>query len=426
MTSLPPNSSSDKLKRRFLSRRQFLDSSARNAAGMAAAGVGAMSLSDSVSGASVSETVRLGIVGLRNRGLVLAETFDSLSRARIEAVCDIDSHQFAPALAKLSRQTAPRVESDFRRLLDRSEIDAIVVAAPDHWHFEMAQAVLEAGKDLYLEVPLTHTIEQAQQLLKLRNEFPERIVQAGLTQRSATHFQTAIEYLHSGQLGKVHLAKAWATHRRRSIGRSKETQVPEGIDYAAWLGPAGEQPFRTNRFHHHWRWCWEFGSGELGNWGVHLLDVAGWGLGVELPQRVSSVGGMFHFDDDQETPDTQQVMYDFADKTITWEHRQWTPHANEGRSAGVAFYGDKGTLIIDRGGWKIYGQKDGASRDGRDATTEHCQNFLACVGSRQTPNASLETASASSLLCHLGNAAHRANREISVDEFLSDRDREAV
>jgi predicted dehydrogenase len=420
MTSLPPQAGSDKLKRRVLSRRQFLDSSARNAAGMAAAGVGAIGLTDAAAGLSRNDPVRLGIIGLRNRGLVLAETFDALPGARIESVCDVDPHQFAPALSKLKQAHAPRVETDFRRLLDRSEIDAVVVAAPDHWHFDMAEAVLAAEKDLYLEVPVTHTLEQSRELLRRHAEFPQRIVQSGLTQRSAAHFQAAIEFLRQEQLGQVHLAKAWATHRRRSIGRSRETTVPEGVDYAAWLGPVGEQPFRANRFHHHWRWSWDFGSGELGNWGVHLLDVACWGLDVGLPRRVGSMGGTFHFDDDQETPDTQQVLYDYAGKTITWEHRQWTPHANEGRSAGVAFYGEKGTLIVDRGGWKVYGRKDGASREGRDATREHCANFLKCVATREQPAANLQTAFVSSALCHLGNAAHRERRELDVNALLNE------
>ena len=397
----------------MLSRRQFLDSGARNAAGVAAVGVGALALSETTQAAQ-PQKIRVGVIGVRNRGAVLATQMAALPQGEVVVVCDVDQNQFSQVVSKVSeaQDTAPETETDYRRLLERNDLDVIVVATPDHWHLKMATEVLQSGKDLYLEVPVTRTREEAVQLMQLRQQFPERVIQTGLTQRSAPHFQSAVAAVHSGAIGHVPLAKAWTTHSRRSIGKMKSQPIPPGIDYSAWLGDSGEVPFQANRFHYNWRWFWEYGSGELGNWGVHLLDTALWGLELTEPLRVSSVGGKFHFQDDQETPDTQQVFYDFGDKTITWEHRQWSHQANEGRSAGVAFYGDKGTLIVDRGGWKIYGQKQGDSQEGRDATELHCENFLNSVISRDATNAPLEVASLASNLCHWGNQAHSERREI--------------
>lgn len=403
-----PGSSSNKLRNRLLSRREFLDSSARNAAGVAALGVGVSGL-PAAAESGRPELIRLGVIGLRNRGSELAQTFAALPGTEISAICDVDRRLFQPltqALTSLgSREPLP--VRDYRELIEHPEVDAVVVATPDHQHFPMAVQVLQAKKPLYLEVPVTHTSAEAEQLLGLQSASGV-LVQTGLTHRSGAHFLSAIQYLRSGQLGHVHLAKAWATHRRQSIGRRSETSPPEEVDYAAWLGPARELHFRPNRFHYHWRWHWDLGAGELGNWGVHLLDLASWGLDVKHPTRVISTGGKFAFDDDQQTPDTQQVCYDFGHCAIQWEHRQWSPHANEGRSSGVAFYGEQGTLILDRGGWKVYGMKNGDSRSGADATPAHCRNFLDAIRGTSILAADLSTGLVASSLCHAGNTAYRS------------------
>lgn len=404
------------LRQRMLSRRQFLDSSARNAAGVAAIGVVGMSQPSAAS--DPESPVRVGVIGIRNQGRLLARTFASLNDVSVTHLCDVDRNLILAADKAVREEQGSGSEwtDDYRRLLDDARLDAVVIATPDHWHETMARDALAAGKHVYLETPITHTPDEARALLAAHRD-SRSVVQCGLAHRSAAHFQSAIEYLRSGDLGDVKLAKAWTTHRRRSIGTSNETEPPQGVEYSAWLGPAGPQPFRPNRFHYHWRWFWDFGSGELGNWGVQLLDVAAWGLDVAAPRRVSSVGGKLYFHDEQETPDTQQVLYDFGEKTITWEHRQWSNHANEGRSAGVAFYGENGTLIVDRGGWKVYGRKDGRSCEGRDATAEHCRNFADAVRGLEAPAAGLEAGYRATQLCHLGNHAHCEGREIVVDEW---------
>ena len=188
-----------------------------------------------------------------------------------------------------------------------------------------------------------------------------------------------------------------------------------GVDYDLWLGPAASRPFNPNRFHYNWHWFWDYGSGELGNWGVQMLDVARWGMGVDWPTRVSATGGKYHFHDDQETPDTLLVNFAYPGRSIVWEHRLWSNHGIEGRSNGVAFYGELGTLIVDRGGWKVYGQKENASSGSSELLSAHCRDFVAAVKSRGTPHADLAEGCISSGLCHLGNAAYRLERSVAFD-----------
>ncbi len=204
--------------------------------------------------------------------------------------------------------------------------------------------------------------------------------------------------------------------RAKPIGfRKNGTGLPRGVDYDLWLGPAADRPFNPNRFHYNWHWFWDYGTGELGNWGVHLLDVARWGLGVEFPTQVSAVGGKYHFHDDQQTPDTLFVNYAYPGKTITWEHRLWSSHGQEGRSAAVAFCGDRGTLIVDRGGWKVYGQKDSATAGASDLLGPHLQNFVECVRTRGVPACPIEIGHVSSSLCHLGNISYRLGKSVNVN-----------
>ena len=407
-------------------RREFLGRSAQQAAGVAAGMVG---LSTAVAARqSPSERVRLGVIGLRNQGKQLTETLAGFADVEIAALCDVDPQQFASAVKVVqeTRRTTPRCESDFRRLLDDADIDAVVIAAPDHWHAWMTALACQAGKDVYLESPATHSVGESAPVLSAVQS-SGRIVQVGLQQRSGAHFQSAVEAVRGGRLGTVNLARAWIVHRRKSIGRKPESTAPDGVDYRQWLGPAAERTFQPNRFHFNWRWFWDYGGGELAHWGVHLLDVARWGLNVEFPRRVAAIGGKNTFDDDQETPDTLTVQYDFNGPAIVWEHRLWSGHGIENRSSGVAFYGDRGTLIVDRGGWKIYDTSESLTADGSELLTPHLRNFVDCIKSRQTPTANANVGVVSSALCHLGNVAYRLGREIRIDDELKlDKEAEAL
>ncbi len=408
----------DEFKRREVSRRQFLGRSAQQAAGVA---VGVVGLTAGVASGSVgrggspSERVRVGVVGVRNQGRLVAGELAKLSDVEVKTLCDVDESQFAPAVHAVveAGRREPQTEREFRRLLDDRSLNAVVIATPDHWHTPMTLLALQAGKDVYLESPATHSVEEGVALLEAARNC-DRIVQVGLQQRSGSHFQSAVQFVKSGKLGNVRMAKAWMVHRRKSIGRRAECEAPANVDYAAWLGSAPARAFQPNRFHFNWRWFWDYGGGELAHWGVHMLDVARWGLNVEVPQRVSAVGGKYSFDDDAETPDALSVQYDFGTKSILWEHRLWSSHTPEGRSSGVAFHGDNGTLVVDRGGWKVYDHKEAIVADASDLQTAHLQNFIDCVRSRETPVADVNVGVAACNLCHWGNTAYRLGRELVV------------
>ncbi len=414
----------DDFLKRDIDRRQFLGKSAQNAAGMAAGIVG---LSGTVAKAAPSERVTLAIIGTRSQGKRLASSMASFPDLDLVAICDIDD-SLLPATAKVIEDIqgwAPRHEKDFRRILDDKSIQAVVIATPDHWHAIMGIMACQAGKDVYVETPISHNIHEGARLVEATRKY-NRIVQSGMQQRSGSQFQSAVQLVRSGSLGNVHLAKAWTVHRRKPIGFKQDGISPKGVDYDLWLGPAPVRRFNANRFHHNWRWFWDYGTGELGNWGVHVLDIARWGLGVSLPISISATGGKYAFHDAQETPDTLIVQYGYCQpdvgqevegvhKTIIWEHRLWSTHGIEGRSAATAFYGDQGTLVVDRGGWKLYDVAKSITAGTSDQARMQHRNFIDCVKSRQKPTADIEIGHVSSTLCHLGNIAYRLDREVRFD-----------
>ncbi len=396
-------------------RRVFLKESARGAAGVA---VGVMSLG--AKGAS-QNSLNVGVIGLGQQGRMLARELATLSGVRVTAICDVDVQAIAFTQAELEKMqvAAPVAMTAYEQLLDRKEIDAVVIATPDHWHAKMAVDACRAGKDVYLEQPVAHSIQDGELICRVAEQ-TGRIVQTGLPQRSGLHYQSAIELLHRGEIGKIHLAKAWAVHHRKSIGRCATTQPPLGVDYNRWLGPAPLRKFQANRFHNDWTWFWDYGSGELGQWGVQLLDVARWGLNLDLPESVIATGGNRYFKDDRETPDTMFVQFRYPEIDLIWEHRQWCQHGIEGRMAATAFYGDRGTLIIDRSGWKVYDSHDRLYADASEIKRSHLQNFTDCIVTRKSPTADLHVGNISMALCHLGNLAYQEGREIVVAETMSE------
>ena len=377
---------------------------------------GALALAPRPVAASPNERVRLAVIGVRGRGNELARGFARLKDAEVVAVCDVDDAVFQKAVEGVEQIAgkAPRTEKDFRRLLDDKGIDAVAIAAPDHWHALMTVLACQAGKDVYCEKPASHNLVEGRRMVQAARKY-DRVVQLGTQRRSAPHIREAFEHMHSGGIGKVGLARAWI-HQKRTIDVSGAPEpVPPGVDYAMWQGPAPDRPFIKNRFHYNWHWFWNWGTGELGNNGIHGVDVARWGLGVEAPATVSSGGGLYVFQG-LEVPDTQVVTWDFPDKqcSLVWEHRMWSKHGLEGSGFGIAFYGDQGTLIVDEKSWRV---EDGQPAGGKspDVQAAHFQNFLDCVRSRKAPNAEIEVGHLSTRLCHLGNIAHRVGRRLTFD-----------
>ncbi len=378
---------------------------------------GMVAMSGRVVSAAPSETVRVAVIGVNGRGSALANEFARKKNAEVVALCDIDDATFAKpvkAVEKISGK-APRTEKDYRRLLDDKSIDALVIATPDHWHALLTVLGCQAGKDVYCEKPVSHNVVEGRRMVEAARKY-NRVVQAGTQRRSMGHIQDAVNYIRDGSLGKVGMARAWIHQERKPIGYGKPGAVPAGIDYAMWQGPAPDRPFMKNRFHYNWHWFWNWGTGELGNNGIHGLDVARWGLDVEAPISVTSGGGKYVFEDDQEVPDTQIVTWEFPKACLVWEHRMWSKHGTENSGFGIGFYGDKGTLLIDDKGWRV---EDGEKAGGkpRGGPSEHVSNFLDCVKTRAKPNAEIEIGHLSTRLCHLGNIAHRVGRKLSFDAF---------
>jgi predicted dehydrogenase len=376
---------------------------------------GAIALSGTIAGSSpASERLRLGVVGVRGRGTDLATEFAKRADCEVVALCDVDESVFKKPTEAVEKTggKAPRLEKDFRKLLDDKNIDAIVNATPDHWHALVAVMACQAGKDVYSEKPASHNVVEGRRMIEAARKY-KRVVQIGIQRRSMPHVAEATKFVREGGIGKVGMARAWILQKRPAIGPGMPAEVPAGVDYALWQGPAPDRPFMSNRFHYNWHWFWNWGTGELGNNGIHGLDVARWGLGVDAPLTVASGGGRFVFDD-REVPDTQIVTYEFPKACIVWEHRLYDKHPMEGLGFGIAFYGDKGVLTVDEKGWKV---QDGVEAGGKatGGLGNHLANFVECVKSRETPNADVEVGHLSTRLCHLGNIAHRVGRRLHFD-----------
>lgn len=248
----------------------------------------------------------------------------------------------------------------------------------------------------------------------------QRIVQVGMQSRSRPSTQRAIDYIRSGKIGRVLMAKAWNVQRRQDIGHKADGDVPRGVDYDTWLGPVPALPFNENRFHGKWRWHWSFGTGDMGNDGVHQLDIARWALGVDYPTEISGAARKLFFDDDQQTPDTQNITFNYEDKVMLFEMRIWNPYMMEGMENGVAVYGSEGLVYIGRWevgpqkrkwGFSVYDQKGQlVLQDDNNEEDNHPRNFIDCIRSRREPNATIETGHISTLHCHLGNIVARTGR----------------
>ena len=361
-----------------------------------------------------NERVRLGVIGTRGRGAELAGAFAKQKDAAVVAICDVDEASLPPTLQALDKAGAatPRVEKDFRRILDDKEVDAVVVATPDHWHALMTVMACQAGKDVYTEKPASHNIVEGRRMVEAARKYA-RVVQMGIQRRSMPHVLDAIAHLREGGIGTVGMARAWIFKDRPRIGPPRPAEVPAGVDYALWQGPAPDSPFVSNHFHYNWHWFWNWGTGEIGNNGIHGLDVARWGLGVDAPLTVSSTGGNYLYKD-REVPDTQVATWEFPNACLVWEHRLWDTQPLEGSGFGIAFRGDKGVLTVDEKGWKV----EGGAKAGGKATAgfeAHLANFLDCVRTRKAPNAEIEVGHLSTRLCHLGNIAHRVGRKLHFD-----------
>jgi len=382
-----------------------------------------------------SERVRAGFVGVGGRASHLLDCFSALPEVDIVGIAEIDQRRIPAALelVEKNKKEAPAVHGDFRHLVDDPSIDFLVVGTPDHWHAIPTIMACQAGKDVYVEKPDGHNMLEGQRMVQAMRKH-KRVVQMGTQTRSDPGFLEAIEYVRSGALGQVLFAKSWESTPQGSIGRPADSEPPAEVDYDFWLGPAPKRPFNPRRFHTHWRWFFDYGTGDLGNDGVHRIDYARCALDAArqsrgepplgLPTRISAMGGKWYFDDIQEWPDTLQTTFQYPSLDggpgliQTYEMRVWTPYNYQSEGEGAVLYGDKGYIVIGPRRWRAYAKKNQLVAEGKSSTgtTPHARNFLDCVKSRKRPNADLETVGHPvSLMCHSANVAWRLGRQLELD-----------
>ncbi len=394
-------------------RRRFLGAAA--ATGLAAATGRARAGSP-----GPNDTIVVGVVGTGGRGRSLAGSFAAEAGVEVAYVCDVDRRragQAADEVAKAGKRTPEAVE-DLRRILEDGSVDAVVIATCNHWHSPATILSCKAEKHVYVEKPCSHTPREGELMVEAAREH-SRVVQLGTQRRSWPQVAEAVHRVRNGAIGRAYYAHSYYNANRPSIGRGKETAPPEGLNYDLWQGPAPRQAFRDNILHYNWHWFWHWGNGELGNNGIHMLDVCRWGLGVEFPAHVSSTGGRYRFDDDQQTPDTHIVGFDFpGEKSIVWEGLSCNGHRpGGGDRAEVIFYGDEGSLAITNGTYAIFdlNGKTIETAEGSGGDEVHIKNFLAAIRGDGALNAPISEGHRSTLLCHLGNIAHRTGRALKCD-----------
>ncbi|MFH1267731.1 MAG: Gfo/Idh/MocA family oxidoreductase [Planctomycetota bacterium] len=412
-----------------MNRRRFLKRSAAAATALSLAGAAARpARAGSQPGAN--DRIAVAVAGVQGRGGGLLRAFASIADVDVAYVCDLDRRVLDERAKGVEEQTGrrPQAITDFRKALEDKSLDALVLGTPDHWHAIPTIMACQAEKDVYVEKPDGHNVLEGRTMVAAARKYG-RIVQLGTQSRSDPSQKKAIEYIASGKLGRVRFAKAWESSRQGSIGHPPDGDPPPEIDYDTWLGPAPLRPFNPRRFHGSWRWFFDYGTGDLGNDGVHRLDKARWGLEAALksegktlattPLAVSAHGGKHYFDDDQQWPDNLMVTYDYSGCVLTYEMRIWSPYALDGEREGAAVLGDAGYIVIGNGRWRAFdakGQQVADDTGGGDATVAHAQDFLASMRSREKPAADLDSVGhPSSLLCHLGNAAWRAGRSLRFD-----------
>jgi predicted dehydrogenase len=412
------------------SRRDFIRTASAATAGLALATSSAAGYARIL---GANERVNLACVGVRSRGItLLGSAFSSDgSGMLVDSLCDVDSRELAEKSVAVEELTGhkPHVEKDYRRLLEDRDIDAVIIATPDHLHAPFAIWAMQAGKHVYVEKPCSHNPREGELLTEGMKRYGT-VVQMGNQQRSAPTSIQAIRDIRDGVIGKPYMGKAWYSNDRGSIGVGKQVPVPDWLDWDLWQGPAPRRPYKDNYVHYNWHWFWHWGTGEINNNALHELDICRWALGVGWPRRVHSSGGRFHFDDDWEFFDSQVASYEYEDgKMISWEGRSCNKFQYFQRGRGSTIHGTEGTVLLDRNGYQLYDLDGKLVRETKEtaqsATTDirgagalvdyHFDNFFAAIREGEALNSPIDDGALSTSMCHLGNLAQKFGRTLDID-----------
>jgi predicted dehydrogenase len=422
-----------------LNRRRFLGTSSLLTAGGTAAWSALHPAIRTARGALVpaNEKLVVALIGCGGMGNADLDSFLRAPEVSIAALCDIDDGHLQKTADKVEKKTdtRPKTTRDFRTITDDKQIDAVIIATPDHWHAIPFVHACMAGKDVYCEKPISHNIREGRMMINAARRY-NRISQIGTQQRSGTHFQEAVKLVQEGKLGRVSLTRTWNFDNEAPKGLGKiedQDEAPEGVDYDRWLGPAPKRPFNRARFHGSFRWFFDYASGMIGDWNVHLQDIIHWGMNVTAPKSVHACGGKYTIDDLRDTPDTMVVTYEFEGPAgpfiQMYEMRKGNGQGIGGSPGhGMQFHGTDATLHLDRGGFKVIPEKERTAAftsKSSDQHWPHVQNFLSGVKSREKCISDVETGHTSTLVCHLGNISLRLGRKVYWDakkeEILNER-----
>jgi predicted dehydrogenase len=414
--------------REYNSRRSFIKTAATGAVLAAVTPAMAMPTVIPASSKGANDRIRVAVLGVNGRGQNLIDEVMGLAeKANVEVavLCDPDMNVLRKRAAEFEKAHGKKVkiEQDFRKTYDDKKIDAVMLASPNHWHALQSIWACQAGKDVYVEKPATHNIFEGKKMIEAAYKY-NRIVQHGVQLRSSVAIREAVKHLEDGLIGRVYMSRGLVYRWRPDIGNQGISQIPAGLDYDLWCGPAPMRPFTRNLVHYNWHWHWNYGNGDVGNQGIHETDLCMWGLGVEsLPEKITSMGGKFLWDDCKEVPEIQSSIYHYPKekKIIQFEVRNWCTNLEDGAGVGNIFYGDKGYMVV-----KGYGTYDtylgekrekGPCRSEQGELTLHIQNWFDAIRARDMSiqNGQVQTGHLSSSLAHLGNISYRLGIQLTFD-----------
>ncbi|MBT1700603.1 Gfo/Idh/MocA family oxidoreductase [Fulvivirgaceae bacterium PWU4] len=383
---------------------------------------------------SQADKINIGVIGCNGMGWSNTNSLLKMQDVDLIGICDVDNNVIRKRLADYAklRTNVPKTYTDYRELLNDKDIDAVVIGTPDHWHCKIMVDAVKAGKHVYVEKPIANSIEECN-IMVAAQEKTGKVVQAGQWQRSGPHYRKAIEIVRSGVLGKIRLVKVWAYQGwMNPVPVLQDSPVPEGVNYDMWLGPAPKRNFNANRFHFNFRWFWDYAGGLMTDWGVHEIDIALYAMQASAPVSVMAAGGKLAYPDDaSETPDTLQAIFQYENFSMLWEHATGIDNGPYNRREGIAFIGNNGTLVVDRGGYEVIVERVAKGYSGwGDPKMQpieayrkpddlnyldlHTQNFIEAVkkNDQSLLNTPIRSGSVAAINAQMGNIAYKTGSKV--------------